>query len=126
MATCPCGVALEGRRRKCDPCKATGGNSSRTRQTKSTTPLQDAAKDGARRKVLEALRLRVAEELDDAGLSPRDLASLSKRLMELQDQIDALLAKEGGGVQPDSGAQPGGDGGLADAASTPDEPFPSA
>lgn len=120
MATCPCGVALDGRRRKCDPCKATGGNASRTRQTKSTTPLQDAARDGARIKVLEALRLRVAEELDDAGLSARDLAALSKRLMELQDQIDVILAAD---PKPGPDGQPAGGSDLADAASTPDEAF---
>lgn len=120
MATCSCGVELQGRRRKCDACKATGGNASRTRKTESTTPLQDAARIGTRLSVLEALRMRVAGDLDDQGLSSRDLAALSKRLMEIQDDIDAIHAA-GGGPAPGP-AEPGG-GGVAEAADTPDEPF---
>ena len=60
-----------------------------------------------RRELLVALRDRIAEELD-SGVAARDLASLSRRLLEISEQIGAL----------DSA-----DDAIAVAASTPDVPW---
>lgn len=53
------------------------------------TPVAGVAAEGDRRRTLEALRDRLAEELD-ATASPRDIASLSKRLEDVLVQIDDL------------------------------------
>lgn len=51
--------------------------------------LIEAARSGNRRKTLEALRDKLAESVAfcDSG---RDVAALSKRLMEVMDELDSL------------------------------------
>lgn len=67
------------------------------------------AAEGDERALLVALRDRVADDLD-AGVPARDLASLSKRLMEIQREIRAIDAAEDGDD-------------VGNAAATPDESF---
>ena len=60
----------------------------------------EAANGGDERELLCSLRDSIAEAIDD-GVAARDLASLSKRLMEIQREIAAIDAREeedGGGV----------------------------
>ena len=60
----------------------------------------NAAKSGDERELLCSLRDSIAEVLDE-GVPARDLASLSKRLMEIRREIaaiDAQREKDGGGV----------------------------
>lgn len=66
----------------------------------------DAAAMG-QRELLEALRDNIAGAIDE-GVPARDLASLSRRLLEIQKELDALKADEEGDE-------------VAEAASTPDE-----
>lgn len=70
--------------------------------------IRDAA-EGTERELLVALRDTVASGLD-AGVPARDLASLSKRLMEISREIRAIDAADDGDE-------------VGDAASTADEPF---
>ena len=70
-----------------------------------------AAAATGRRELLVALRDSIASRLDE-GVPPRDMASLSLRLVNLADEIDALDAKENG---DDVGA----------AAATPDAAWPA-
>ena len=51
--------------------------------------LTRAAASGDRRKTLEALRDKIASSIQDCE-SGRDVAALSKRLMEVMDELDAL------------------------------------
>ncbi len=51
--------------------------------------VAEAARVG-RRELLESLRNHIAEEIDD-GVAPRDLASLSKRLLDIEAELDALV-----------------------------------
>ena len=51
--------------------------------------LMDAARSGDRRKTLEALRDKLAASIQDCE-SGRDVAALSKRLMEVMGELDAL------------------------------------
>lgn len=60
--------------------------------------LLDAVRTGDRRTSLVALRDAVAETID-AKDSARDIAALSKRLMEVMEAIDAL-------PDPDAEASP--------------------
>ena len=51
--------------------------------------LVSATQSGDRRRTLVALRDRTAETIDSCE-SGRDMAALSKRLMEVMDEIDSM------------------------------------
>ena len=72
-------------------------------------PVSTAAKSGSQRQLLVSLRDRIAADIDD-GVPPRDLASLSRRLLEINHDIDAIDAAERGDD-------------IGRAAATPDEPW---
>lgn len=55
--------------------------------------LTDAAKSGNRKKILIALRDRLAETIENCE-SGRDMAANSKRLMEVIEELDAIKAEE--------------------------------
>lgn len=68
--------------------------------------IEEAAKAGS---VLEELRLtraRIARTLDDPNCPPRDLASLSKRLMEIGREVEAIEAKSRQEAAEDGDATP--------------------
>lgn len=71
-----------------------------------------AADDGTRRELLVALRSRIARSVEDPNTPARDLASLSRRLLEIAKEIEALDAEE----EKDD---------VGHAADTPDEEWPS-
>lgn len=71
-----------------------------------------AAADGTRLELLIATRARVARAVEDPNTPPRDLAALTRRLLEIAKEIEAIEA------QDDDGAD-----GVGAAAATPDEPF---
>lgn len=72
--------------------------------------ISDAAGSGSRIAVLRALRTYIARQLDE-GVPPRDLASLSLRLVKITEELEKLEAD--------------GEDEVADAADTPDEPWPA-
>ena len=55
--------------------------------------LVDAARSGDRRATLECLRDELAESIDRCE-SGRDMAALSKRLIEVMDELDGIAAPE--------------------------------
>ncbi len=63
--------------------------------------ITEAARSGTIRQQLCALRDRVAKTVEDPNCPARELASLSKRLMEITKEIEALdtrAAEEAGGA----------------------------
>lgn len=68
-----------------------------------------AAAAVSRRELLRALRDRIAADIDD-GVPARDLASLSKRLLDISKELDDLATAEDGDD-------------ISEAAATPDEPL---
>jgi len=54
--------------------------------------VTQAADDGTPRDLLVALRTRIAKQVEDVNCPPRDLASLSRRLLEIAKEIEALDA----------------------------------
>jgi hypothetical protein len=52
-------------------------------------PVGTAAASGSRRQLLEALRDNICMDLDK-GVPPRDKASLTKRLMDITEELDSL------------------------------------
>lgn len=56
--------------------------------------MKEAASKG-RRELLEALRDTISAQID-AGVPARDLASLSRRLLEISEELDGVVAREEG------------------------------
>lgn len=73
--------------------------------------IAKAAAAGSRRDLLVAMRDKIATELD-GDVPARDLASLTRRLMEITRDIEAIDAAEKGDD-------------VGDAADTPDEAWPA-
>jgi hypothetical protein len=74
-----------------------------------TASIAEAAAHGTQRDLLVAMRDRIAADLDE-GVPARDLASLTKRLMEITREIATIDAQEKGDA-------------VGDAAATPDVPL---
>ena len=55
--------------------------------------VTQAASDGDRRDLLVAMRSRVATAVQDPNTPARDLAALTRRLMEIAKDIDAIDAE---------------------------------
>jgi hypothetical protein len=64
---------------------------SKARKRRKT--ITQAAATGTVREQLEALRDRIAKTVEDPNCPPRDLASLSRRLMEITKEIEAIDAQ---------------------------------
>ena len=62
---------------------------------KPTPSVMEAAANGSHRELLVAMRGRIARALQDEKTPPRDLASLSLRLLAIAKDIEALNAAEG-------------------------------
>ncbi|MDO5068412.1 hypothetical protein EII34_15035 [Arachnia propionica] len=72
--------------------------------------VEEASRQG-RRAMLEALRDDIARRFD-RGVSDRDAAALSRRLLAISEELDGVVATEG--VDE-----------IAEAAATPDAPWPA-
>lgn len=95
---------MPARARK-SPLKVVGPDTPSRRRPMS---VKAAAEAGERRDLLVALRARIAADIDDANTPPRDLAALSRRLLEIAREIEALDAD----TEVDD---------IGEAAATPDE-----
>lgn len=60
----------------------------------SPRSVSSAAKGGSQRELLEAMRDRIAKTLDSPETPPRDLASLSKRLIEITKELESFRSDE--------------------------------
>jgi ribosome-binding protein aMBF1 (putative translation factor) len=81
----------------------------RTRKLKaSPKTVTVAAESGTTRELMVAMRARIATAVEDPNTAARDLAALTKRLVEVVRDIEAIDAREAQG---------------GDAANAPDEAF---
>ena len=55
--------------------------------------VTEAASDGTTRELLVAMRERIAKAVEDPNTPARDLAALTKRLMEVARDIEAIDAR---------------------------------
>lgn len=72
----------------------------------SPKSITEAASAGTRRELLAATRDRIAKAIESPDCPPRDLASLTRRIMEIAKEIEAIdlaAAQEAGklGSMPD-------------------------
>lgn len=56
--------------------------------------VSEAAASGTTRELLVAMRSRIAKAVEDEGTPARDLAALTKRLVEVVRDIEAIDARE--------------------------------
>lgn len=63
--------------------------------------ITEAAQDGTTRDLLVAMRSRIATAVEDQDTPARDLAALTKRLVEVVRDIEAIDAREEEAVQSD-------------------------
>jgi hypothetical protein len=82
----------------------------RAPQRKKPLSVVEAAASGSHEDLLDALRLRIATTIADPTAHPRDLAALSRQLLEISREISATKA---GGEEDQVGQ----------AAATADEPW---
>ena len=56
--------------------------------------VTEAADDGSTRELLVAMRARIAKAVEDPNTPARDLAALTKRLVEVVRDIEAIDARQ--------------------------------
>lgn len=56
--------------------------------------VTEAASKGSQRELLVAMRDRIAQAVEDSKTSPRDLAALTRRLLELTRDIEQIDARD--------------------------------
>ena len=103
-------------RKPSTPLKVVGGRqpgrTPRTRKPAAAKTVKEAAQSGTPRELLVAVRDRIAGDIDNRSTPPRDLAALTRRLLEIAKEINALDAAE----KTDD---------VGDAAATPDAAWPA-
>lgn len=57
--------------------------------------ITQAANEGTQRELLVALRARIAKSVEDPNTPARDLAALSRRLLEIAREIEAIDSQDG-------------------------------
>lgn len=69
--------------------------------------ITEAADSGTTRELLVAMRARIAKAVEDANTPARDLAALTKRLVEVVRDIEAIDAREEQEASSGAGATDG-------------------
>jgi signal transduction histidine kinase len=80
---------------KARPLRAVAKGETAPRRQRTKT-VRAAAATGVRRELLVALRARIARDIDDPNTPARDLASLSRRLLEVAKEIEVLDSRDEG------------------------------
>lgn len=74
------------------PLRAVAPDEKPTKRTPRS--IVEAADEGSSRDLLVAMRNRIARTLDEPNCPARDQASLSRRLLEIRKEIEAIDASE--------------------------------
>lgn len=71
--------------------------------------VAEASAEGTARQELVALRARIAKAIDDPNIRGADLASLSRRLLEIRKEIDAIDSRHAQEAEEDAAEAEDGD-----------------
>jgi ribosome-binding protein aMBF1 (putative translation factor) len=82
------------------PLRAVAVGETAPRKIPST--VSDAAENGTTRDLLVTMRARIAKAVEDQNTPARDLAALTKRLVEVVRDIEAIDAREKQEAQRDA------------------------
>lgn len=77
-----------------------------------TQSVTEAARNGTTRDLLVAMRDRIAQAVDAAETSTRDLAALTKRLADVTKEIEAIDARAAEEGEASGGETPADDSGF--------------
>jgi hypothetical protein len=72
------------------PLRAVGADEKPPAKRKTAKTVTQAADSGDRRELLVAMRTRLAKAVQDVNTPARDLAALSRRLLEVANEIEAI------------------------------------
>ena len=75
------------------PAKLRAVTPGETRAPKKPKSITEAADHGSTRELLVAMRTRIAKAVEDGNTPARDLAALTKRLVEVVRDIEAIDAR---------------------------------
>lgn len=81
------------RARKAAPLRVVAADEAPPAPVKPKT-ITEAAERGTTRELLVAMQTRIAEAVEDKKTPARDLAALTKRLMEVTRDIEAIDARD--------------------------------
>jgi hypothetical protein len=84
------------RKKAAAPLRAVGDDEKLEPEKVAAKSVTEAAESGTPRELLVALRTRIARQVQDPKCPARDLASLSRRLLEIAREIEQIDAEEGG------------------------------
>lgn len=73
---------------------------------KQITSVLEAVAEGNQRDQLVAMRTRIARAIDDPNIRGADLAALSRRLLEIGKEIDAIDTRTAEEAREDADATP--------------------
>ncbi len=76
---------------------------------KTPVTVAEASAEGTARQELVALRARIAKAIDDPNIRGADLASLSRRLLEIRKEIDAIDSRHAQEAEEDAAEAEDGD-----------------
>lgn len=76
------------------PLRVVADGDAATGKKKPPLTVKSAAETGTRRDLLVSLRARIAQDIDNPNTPARDLAALSRRLLEIAKEIEAIDAHE--------------------------------
>ena len=88
------------------------GPAAAPRRRPAQQSVKSAAESGSHAELLVALRSRIAADIDNPNTPPRDIAALSRRLLEISSDLEMLAAAE----KADD---------IGEAAATPDQEWAS-
>jgi hypothetical protein len=77
------------------PLRAVGDGEAPPVKKKARQTVSKAAEGGDRRELLVAMRDRLAKAVEDVNTPARDLAALSRRLLEVANEIEAIDSADG-------------------------------
>lgn len=70
------------------------GDDEKPPKKKAPKSVSEAVEDGTTRDQLLAMRARIAKAIDDPNIRGADLAALSRRLLEIGKDLEAIDARE--------------------------------
>lgn len=76
------------------PLRAVGDDETPAPTPPKPKSVTDAANNGTTRELLAAMRTRIARAVEDPNTPARDLAALTKRLVEVVRDIEAIDARD--------------------------------
>lgn len=87
-------MAAKRQRQSRPPLRSVAPDEKPPAEPEKRLTITEAAEHGTRKDMLLALQSRIALTIESPSCPPRDLASLSRRLIEVGEELDGIRAAE--------------------------------